>query len=109
MFVMRRKMCMSVLLSRCSKKGNTYALLHEVSDLSLILDLDQLLAAIGRVRDVQLHLGGVGGSTGGLVVGCCGRDVEIMKFEGWEKDFINFWCARQNLRRGPKLFRRVRT
>lgn len=36
----------------------TYFLLHEVAELTLIFDLDQLLAAIGRVGDVQLHLGG---------------------------------------------------
>lgn len=49
--------------------GVTYALLHEVTDLSLIFDLNELLAAIGRVRDVQLHL--VGGCRGSTVVGCC--------------------------------------
>jgi hypothetical protein len=37
--------------------GKTYALLHEVAKLTLILDIDQLLAAIGRVGDVQLHGG----------------------------------------------------
>jgi len=37
----------------------TYSLLHEITELALILNLDQLLAAIGRVGDVQLHLGGV--------------------------------------------------
>lgn len=44
--------------------ASTYALLHEVTELSLILDLDKLLAAIGRVGDVQLHLGGIGWSAG---------------------------------------------
>lgn len=34
--------------------GSTYALLHEDTELALILDLDELLAAIGRVGDVQL-------------------------------------------------------
>jgi hypothetical protein len=38
------------------RRVKTYALLHEVPELSLVLDLDQLLAAIGRVGDVQLHL-----------------------------------------------------
>lgn len=34
--------------------GKTYALLHEDTELALILNLDELLAAIGRVGDVQL-------------------------------------------------------
>ena len=33
----------------------TYALLHEVTELALILNIDELLAAIGRIGDVQLH------------------------------------------------------
>jgi hypothetical protein len=37
---------------------SAHALLHEVTELSLILNLDELLAAIGRVGDVQLHVGG---------------------------------------------------
>ena len=36
----------------------TYALLHENTELSLILDIDQLLRAIARVADVELHVGG---------------------------------------------------
>jgi hypothetical protein len=36
------------------RKGRTYALLHEDSELALILNVDELLAAIGRVGDVQL-------------------------------------------------------
>jgi hypothetical protein len=35
---------------------STHALLHEDTELALILNLDELLAAIGRVGDVQLHL-----------------------------------------------------
>ena len=35
-------------------EGSTYALLHEDVELALILDLEELLAAIGRVGDVQL-------------------------------------------------------
>jgi len=33
-----------------------HSLLHEHSQLALILNLNQLLAAIGRVGDVELHL-----------------------------------------------------
>jgi hypothetical protein len=33
---------------------STYALLHEDTELALILNIDELLAAIGRVADVQL-------------------------------------------------------
>lgn len=36
-----------------------HALLHEDAQLALILDLDQLLRAVGRVGNVQLHPGGV--------------------------------------------------
>lgn len=36
------------------REGSTYALLHEDTELALILNLDELLAAIGRVADVQL-------------------------------------------------------
>lgn len=32
----------------------TYALVHEGGELALILNLDELLAAVGRVGDVQL-------------------------------------------------------
>jgi len=35
-------------------EGSTYALLHEDTELALILNVDELLAAIGRVADVQL-------------------------------------------------------
>jgi len=35
-------------------RGSTYALLHEDTELALILNIDELLAAIGRVADVQL-------------------------------------------------------
>lgn len=35
-------------------RGSTYALLHEDTELALILNVDELLAAIGRVADVQL-------------------------------------------------------
>ena len=35
--------------------GSTYALLHEDGELALIFDVDELLAAIGRVRNVQLE------------------------------------------------------
>ena len=37
---------------------SAHALLVEVAELALVLDVDQLLGAIGRVGDVQLHLGG---------------------------------------------------
>lgn len=35
---------------------STYALLHEDVELALIFDIEELLAAIGRVRDVQLFV-----------------------------------------------------
>ena len=35
--------------------GSTYALLHEDIELALVLDIEELLAAIGRVGDVQLR------------------------------------------------------
>lgn len=35
--------------------GSTYALLHEDVELALIFDIEELLAAIGRVGDVQLQ------------------------------------------------------
>jgi hypothetical protein len=34
----------------------THATVHEDAELSLIFNLDQLLRAIGRVRNVELHL-----------------------------------------------------
>jgi hypothetical protein len=34
---------------------STYALLHEDVELALIFDIEELLAAIGRVGDVQLQ------------------------------------------------------
>lgn len=34
--------------------GETYALLHEDGELSLILNVDELLAAVGGVGDVEL-------------------------------------------------------
>lgn len=37
---------------------SAHALLHEDAELALVLNLDHLLAAIGRVRDVKLHGGG---------------------------------------------------
>jgi hypothetical protein len=37
------------------ERGLTYALVHEGVELALIFDLDELLAAIGRVADVQLR------------------------------------------------------
>jgi len=37
----------------------SHAALHEDAELALIFDLDQLLGAVGRVRDVELHLAGV--------------------------------------------------
>jgi len=36
----------------------SHALLHEGTELALIVDLDQLLRPIGRVGDVELHLDG---------------------------------------------------
>lgn len=36
----------------------SHALLHERTELALIVDLDQLLRPIGRVGDVELHLDG---------------------------------------------------
>lgn len=40
---------------------SAHALLHEDTELALILNIDELLAAIGRVADVQLHIASCGG------------------------------------------------
>ena len=37
----------------------THAAVHEDAELALILDIDELLRAVGRVGDVQLHLDGL--------------------------------------------------
>lgn len=44
---------------------SSHALLHERTELALIVDLDQLLRPIGRVGDVELHLDGVARSRRG--------------------------------------------
>lgn len=48
---------------------SAHALLHEDGELALILNVDELLAAVGRVGDVQLHLAGAGWCK--AVVGGC--------------------------------------
>jgi hypothetical protein len=47
-----------------------HSLLHEYSQLSVIFDLNELLRAIGREGDIQLHLDGVAGSRGWLICRC---------------------------------------
>lgn len=41
---------------------SAHSLIHENTQLSLVFDLNKLLAAIGREGDVQLHLDGGAGS-----------------------------------------------
>lgn len=54
MSAMVRREAVSILREYIGGKGSTYALLHEDTELALIFDIDELLAAIGRVGDVQL-------------------------------------------------------
>lgn len=46
------------------REGNahlsSHALLHESAQLALIVNLDQLLRPVGRIRDIELHLDVVG-------------------------------------------------
>jgi pyruvate/2-oxoglutarate dehydrogenase complex dihydrolipoamide dehydrogenase (E3) component len=44
-----------VVARRSQEVNKTYSLLHEDGELALIFNLDELLAAIGRVGNVQLH------------------------------------------------------
>ena len=46
----------------------THAAVHEDAELALILDIDELLRAVGRVGDVQLHLVGATVCGGRLIV-----------------------------------------
>lgn len=47
---------LELVADRVTGDLSAHALLHEDGELTLILNVDELLAAIGRVRDVQLHL-----------------------------------------------------
>ena len=40
----------------------TYSFLHEVAEAAIIVNINELLAAIGRIRNIQLHLGQVSAS-----------------------------------------------
>lgn len=50
---------------------SAHALVHEDTDLALILNVDELLAAIGRVADVQLHIASCDGGASLLDLACC--------------------------------------
>jgi hypothetical protein len=53
----KRQKC-QLMASREDAEELTYALVHEDTELSLILNLDELLRAVARVGDVELHVGG---------------------------------------------------
>lgn len=54
---------------------STYALLHEDVELALIVNLDELLAAIGRERNVQLKDKTVSKGCRGVVIAKDGRRI----------------------------------
>lgn len=54
----RRGWCVYFGIGRDADFG-AHALLHEGTELALIVDLDDFLRPIGRVGDVELHLDGV--------------------------------------------------
>ena len=37
-----------------------HALVHEAAEVAVVFDLDEVLGAVGRVGDVELHLDGLG-------------------------------------------------
>ena len=59
-----------------------HALLHEGTELALIVDLDNLLRPIGRVGDVELHL------DGGCAVKTVARELSTGEVEGF--GFVDF-------------------
>jgi hypothetical protein len=59
-----------------------HALLHEGTELALIVDLDNLLRPIGRVGDVELHL------DGGCAVKTVARELSTGEVEGY--GFVDF-------------------
>ena len=78
-------MCVCV----CLNSGETgdadfgaHALLHEGTELALIVDLDNLLRPIGRVGDVELHL------DGGCAVKTVARELSTGEVEGF--GFVDF-------------------
>ena len=50
-----------------------HAAVHEDAQLALVFDFDELLRAVGRVRDVELHLDGGGEGCQDESCCCCGR------------------------------------
>lgn len=54
-----------------------HALLHERTELALIVDLDDFLRPIGRVGDVELHL------DGGCAVKTVARELSTGEVEGF--------------------------
>lgn len=59
-----------------------HAFLHEAAQLALVFDLDELLGAVGRVGDVELHPDGLGGggwvgTSRWLEVDCYGWESEV--------------------------------
>jgi len=50
---------LELVANRITRHFSTHSLVHKHTQLSLIFNLNQLLAAIGRERDVELHNAGV--------------------------------------------------
>lgn len=73
----------------------SHALLHEGTELALIVDLDDLLRPIGRVGDVELHLDGAARSRRRARV--C-RQVDEVQVVG-DSFFVGFfwWCSEISL------------
>jgi hypothetical protein len=81
----------------CLNSGETgdadfgaHALLHEGTELALIVDLDNLLRPIGRVGDVELHL------DGGCAVKTVARDCRQVRLKGsavWIFRIAEGWCS----------------
>lgn len=67
-----------------------HALLHEGTELALVVDLDDFLRPIGRVGDVELHL------DGGCAVKTVARELSTGEVEGsvlWIFRVPKVWCS----------------
>lgn len=67
-----------------------HALLHEGTELALIVNLDNLLRPIGRVGDVELHL------DGGCAVKTVARELSTGRLKGsalWIFRIAEGWCS----------------
>lgn len=76
----------------------SHALLHERTELALIVDLDDLLRPIGRVGNVELHLDSVRGAARSRQRRCLstGRFVRwwsFFKARGGFLDGARVWCS----------------